>query len=98
MAKVTFVVGGEETVLEVPVGASLAVAGVDAGLDIEHSCGFNSRCTTCRGLVTEGEDLVAGRHEAEMERLEMLMVPPAFRLTCQCVVEGEGEIRVEYPD
>ena len=98
MAKVTYVVGGEETVLEVPLGESLAPAGVAAGLDIQHACGFNCRCTTCRGKVTEGEDLVAPRHEAELERLEMLRVPPAFRLTCQCVVEKDGEIRVEYPE
>ncbi|MCH7493327.1 (2Fe-2S)-binding protein [bacterium] len=97
MAKVTFVVDGEETVVEVAAGDSLAEAGVDAGLEIEHACGFNCRCTTCRGLVTEGEELVAERNEAEMERLEMLRVPPAFRLTCQCLVQGEGEIRVEYP-
>lgn len=97
MARVVFVVDGVETPLEVPVGKSIAEAGIEAGLAIEHACGLNCRCTTCRGVVTEGDDLVAPRHEAELERLEMLRVPPGFRLTCQCLVEADGDIRVEYP-
>ena len=96
MAKVIYLMNGEKTALEVPVGESLAGFGIDNGLDIKHACGFNCRCTTCACKIKAGTSFISQKMEHEQERLEMKAVRGDVRLSCQCIVVKDGEIEVEF--
>jgi ferredoxin len=79
--------------LEVAPGTKLVLAIEDAGSDILHRCGGNSRCTTCRVEVLEGD---AGPVEpAEAERIGREADWPANRrLSCQVRVNGDLTVKV----
>ena len=96
MAKVTYLINGKKIIIDVPVGSSLAQYGIDNGLEIEHACGFNCRCTTCFTKINKGADLLSVKMEHESEKLEMKGMHGNERLSCQCVVEKNGEIEAEF--
>lgn len=79
--------------LEVAPGAKLVLAIEDAGCDILHRCGGNSRCTTCRVEIVDGD---AGPVEAaEAERIGREADWPANRrLSCQVRVNGDLTVKV----
>jgi len=78
---------------EVEAGTKLVLAIEDAGCDILHRCGGNSRCTTCRVEILEGD---AGPIEPmEAERIGRETDWPAERrLSCQVRVQGDLTVRV----
>jgi len=80
------------------VGESLLEVALDAGINIEHSCGGVCACSTCHVYVEEGMDLLPEATEEEEDRVEEA---PALqrnsRLSCQCEIEREGEIVVRVP-
>lgn len=80
-------------VLEAAEGTKLVLAISDSGTDILHRCGGNSRCTTCRVEILEGDagDLTA----VEAERIGREADWPANRrLSCQVRVGGDLTVRV----
>ncbi len=78
---------------EVEPGKKLVLAIEDAGVDIMHKCGGNSRCTTCRVQVVEGEPSPMG--DLERERLAReASLGPDIRLSCQIRVESDLTVRV----
>jgi len=80
-------------VSEVADGRRLILAIQDAGVDILHRCGGNSRCTTCRCEILEGD--AGPMTEAEAERLGRLEDRPAnLRLSCQVQVRDDLTVRV----
>lgn len=82
-----------ETPFEVEVGRKLVLAIEDAGIDILHRCGGNSRCTTCRVQVISGELEPMGVLERDrLAREESL--GPDIRLSCQVRVESDLTVRV----
>ena len=88
----TVTVEGEKS-FEVASGTKLVLAIEDAGIDILHRCGGNSRCTTCRVQILAGE--VAPMEEAERERLAREeSLGPDIRLSCQIRVESDLSVRV----
>ncbi len=88
----TVTVEGEKS-FEVESGRKLVLAIEDAGIDILHRCGGNSRCTTCRVQVVSGEP--APMEELERERLAReASLGPDIRLSCQIRVESDLSIRV----
>lgn len=90
MPKITIVDG---PTVEVAEGTKLVLAISDAGCDILHRCGGNSRCTTCRVDVMEGD---AGPiTELEAERIGREADWPANRrLSCQVRVTGDMTVQV----
>lgn len=60
-----------------------------------HRCGGNAHCTTCR------VEFISGAPEkmtlAEKEKLESGENLGKFRLSCQCLVEGDMHIKVLMP-
>tara|TARA_B100000686_G_C16228514_1_gene683681 strand:- start:127 stop:477 length:351 start_codon:yes stop_codon:yes gene_type:complete len=96
MAKVTYLINGKKVIIDVPIGLSLAQCGVDNGLEIEHPCGFNARCTKCFTKINKGVDFLSEKMEHEIEKLEMKGMHGNERLSCQCVVEKDGEIEIEF--
>lgn len=85
-------VEGEKT-FEAQAGTKLVLAIEDAGIDILHRCGGNSKCTTCKVQVVSGE--FAPMAELERERLARdANLGPDIRLSCQVRVESDVTVRV----
>ena len=88
----TVTVDGEKS-FEVESGKKLVLAIEDAGIDILHRCGGNSKCTTCRVQVVSGDSSPMG--ESERERLAREgSLGPDIRLSCQMRVEGDITVKV----
>ena len=65
----------------------------DAGIDILHRCGGNSKCTTCRVQIISGE--VGEMSDLERERLAReAALGPDIRLSCQIRVESDVTVNV----
>lgn len=79
--------------IEVAAGTKLVLAIEDAGCDILHRCGGNSRCTTCRVDILEGDTGPLGALEAERIGREADW-PQNRRLSCQVMVNGDLSVRV----
>ena len=88
----TVTVEGEKS-FEVEPGTKLVLAIEDAGIDILHRCGGNSRCTTCRVQVLHGEAGPMGDDERERLAREAALGPDV-RLSCQVRVESDLTVGV----
>lgn len=78
---------------EVESGKKLVLAIEDAGIDIMHRCGGNTRCTTCRVQILSGNPTpMAGMEQARLARDETL--GPDIRLSCQIRVDSDLAVRV----
>jgi ferredoxin len=72
---------------EAPANQRLILALEDAGVDILHRCGGNSRCTTCRVTFEAGEpDKMT---VAEKTKLEAGGNMGKFRLSCQILCDQD---------
>jgi 2Fe-2S ferredoxin len=100
MPKVTFIVDGEERVLEVDLsslpyshhGLQGSLLDIAKNLDIplEHACGGSCACTTCHVIVREGAQNLSDMQDDEADRLDTAWdVTPHSRLGCQAVVRGD---------
>lgn len=79
-------------------GEHLLEIAVEAGINIEHSCGGVCACSTCHVYVEQGMDEVSESTEAEEDRVEEAPgLQINSRLSCQCEVEGNGPIVVRVP-
>ena len=76
---------------EVPDGKRLVKAIEDNGVDILHRCGGHAKCTTCRVKFIAGEP--PERTVAEYNRLKKDDRVGEFRLSCQCLVEGDMHVK-----
>ncbi len=78
-------------------GSILSLA-IQAGLDIDHSCGGVCACSTCHVIIREGLDSC---NEATEDEEDMLDLAPGLesqsRLACQCVPNGSQNMVVEIP-
>lgn len=89
MPKLT--IDGEGT-YEVEEGRRLVNVIEECGVDIGHRCGGFARCTTCRVEFVSGEP---GRITAAgQEKLSEAGLAGQVRLACQCLVEGDMELKV----
>ncbi len=83
---------GVET-FEAEQDRKLVLAIEDAGIDILHRCGGNSKCTTCRVEVVAGDPGEMG--DAERNRLaQEADLPENVRLSCQVRVIDDLKIKV----
>ncbi|MHC4976311.1 MAG: 2Fe-2S iron-sulfur cluster-binding protein [Planctomycetota bacterium] len=79
-------------------GQHLLEVALEKGVNIEHSCGAVCACSTCHVYVEQGMDDVCESTEAEEDRVEEAPgLQLNSRLSCQCVIEGEGPIVVRIP-
>lgn len=53
------------------------------GIEIDHTCGGNGTCGTCRVWVEAGLEKIGERNEIEKEMAEDRGFAPAERLACQ---------------
>jgi 2Fe-2S ferredoxin len=88
----------KEHVHKAGVGESLLELALEHGINIEHACGGVCACSTCHIYVEKGGDLLSDSSEAEEDRVEEAPgLQRNSRLSCQCIVEKEGEIVVRVP-
>jgi len=89
-----------------PSGICVTAASGDTVLDvalehyveIEHECGGNCSCTTCRVEVVDGAEYISAMEWPEKERLaELDDRTQATRLSCQALLTGGGDVIVSIP-
>ncbi|MBU6412802.1 MAG: 2Fe-2S iron-sulfur cluster binding domain-containing protein [Planctomycetes bacterium] len=79
-------------------GDSILEAAMDCGINIEHACGGVCACSTCHIYVEGGGSSLSEATEAEEDRVEEAPgLQRNSRLSCQCIVEGNGPIVVRVP-
>ena len=68
-------------------------------VDHPHDCGGNCACSTCKVAVILGGENLSPQGEDERDTLDAYgWDPAAFRLACQCVIQGGGGIVIRLPD
>jgi ferredoxin len=79
-------------------GHSLLDEALEAGINIEHACGGVCACSTCHVHVTVGMEHLSEARDEELDRVELAPdLRRNSRLSCQCVIEGDGPIEVHVP-
>ena len=79
-------------------GSILNIA-LEAGVDMDHSCGGVCACSTCHIIVREGLESCNEATEDEEDMLDLAPgLDPNSRLACQCVPNGSQSIIVEIPE
>ena len=58
-------------------------AALSAGIEIDHTCGGNGTCGTCRIWVESGLEKIGERNEIEQEIADDRNFAPEERLACQ---------------
>jgi 2Fe-2S ferredoxin len=100
MPTVTFIVDGEEKVVEFEPAAleyrrhgrpgSLLDVALNFDIPLEHVCGGNCACTTCHVIVHQGMSNLSDMEDEEADRLDTAWdVTPDSRLACQAIVKGD---------
>jgi adenylate cyclase len=64
-------------------GSTLLEISRAAGVPHAAVCGGRGRCTTCRVLVTQGEEALPPPNQVEAMALTRIAAPPGVRLACQ---------------
>lgn len=82
--------------IEVPVGANLMRALLDAGLPVASSCHGDGVCAKCRILVVEGLENLSRPNAVEMILRDRLKIPKHQRISCQTEVVGDIQIDTTY--
>lgn len=94
MPRVTFL-HSEGKSGEVEMNISLLEASKALGFPLNHDCGGNASCTTCRVEVQIGEERLS---EIEFDEQDLLdreaLCEPWHRLGCQAHVLGDVVVRV----
>jgi len=71
---------------------------LDAGIDIDHSCGGVVACSTCHIYVHSGGETSPEPIEEEEDQLDFApAVRDGSRLACQFVPDGSMDVEIEVP-
>ena len=79
------------------VGSLLGLL-LEAGVDIDHTCGGVVACSTCHIYVHKGGETAPEPIEEEEDQLDFApAVRDESRLACQCVPDGTVDVEIEIP-
>ena len=88
----------KEHIVDAEVGHSVLEFALGADINIEHACGGVCACSTCHIYVEDGMKNLSESTEAEEDRVEEAPgLQRNSRLSCQCVIEKDGPIKVRVP-
>jgi 2Fe-2S ferredoxin len=89
----------EKTIdLKAAKGESILEIALDHGINIEHACGGVVACSTCHVYINKGMNDLPEAEDDELDRVEEAPdLKINSRLSCQCIVQGDGPIEVEVP-
>ena len=79
-----------DRLIEVGEDQSLLEASLSAGIPHFHDCGGKAKCSTCRVLILEGNELLNLPNEKECKLKNQMHFPSEVRLACQTYVKGDG--------
>jgi 2Fe-2S ferredoxin len=80
---------------EVPENLSLLEAAEALGFPLNHDCGGNASCTTCRVEVQSGKEHLSDIDFDEQDLLDReALTEPWHRLGCQARIHGDVVVRV----
>lgn len=85
---------GEGTPFTVAGGTSILAAALAAQVDLDHFCGGNRSCGTCRVEIVSGGDRLSPRQPGESLVLGPRHQGPEHRLACQARVYGAVRVKV----
>ena len=91
MATVQFL--PDKTFVQVDPKQTLLDASLNANIPHAHACGGNARCSSCRVIVTEGEEHLPPRNDKEARLAEMLGFKSHIRLACQTIPTSDMTVR-----
>jgi len=83
--------------VNVPVGESIYSVARSAGVASEAFCGGRGLCGKCRIVVREGRELLSGLTDSEVKFLSKTEIRDGYRLACETIVKGPGDLAVEIP-
>ena len=75
-------------------GATLLEAANSLDVDVDHYCGGNASCGTCRVEIVDGERSLSRRQEMEEAALRGSARHSHVRLACQTKVLGPVTVRI----
>ena len=79
-------------------GQNLLEVALMNGINVEHACGGVCACSTCHIYLESGGQNVSEATEAEEDRVEEAPgLQRNSRLSCQCVIQGDGPITLRVP-
>ena len=79
-------------------GEHLLEVAIEHGINIEHACGGVCACSTCHVYIEKGMESLSESTEAEDDRVEEAPgLQRNSRLSCQCIVQGNGPIVIRVP-
>lgn len=76
--------------------ANLLESALRAGFELDHSCGGNGTCGTCRVIVESGLEFLPERNEIEKEMAEDRQFEVRERLSCQIKPGQNLVVRVPH--
>lgn len=76
-------------------GLTLLELSLKHHVDWGFSC-VRGTCARCRCLVTEGMEQLAAPSDMEEQRLEPEELAQGYRLSCQTVIIGDGDVKVKH--
>jgi len=79
---------------EVPGGTSLLAAAARLGLEINHYCGGQCSCGTCRVEVLDGAGALSAQQGMEQMVLGSSHTAAGNRLACQARILGPVRVRI----
>ena len=85
--------GGADPIPVSPGTTGLEAAQV-AGLELDHFCGGNCSCGTCRVEVTRGEGNLSTPRPDESLVLGPVALDAGDRLACQAQIRGPVEVQI----
>lgn len=92
---VTFLPKGKKT--HVAPDTTLLEAAMEIGLNLQHKCGGNATCGTCRVRIEEGYENLCPVNQREVELLGEDRLGRKFRLACQSKVNGPVTASIPNP-
>jgi len=87
--------GGELATLVIDGRRTILAAAKAANLDLDHFCGGQCSCGTCKVLITEGADSLTRPAGNEQMVLGQSGISSGARLACQARLIGD--VRVQIP-
>ena len=88
--RLSIVMDGMTTVVDVAEGKSVLDAALDAGMDTPYSC-MGGVCCTCRAKMVSGKTEMDVNYALEPDEVEA-----GFVLTCQTKLKGTGPFEVDF--
>ena len=92
MPKVTIYPSGKSG--DVPEKKSLLESAEILGVELAHECGGFATCSTCRVIIEEGDENLSEIEFDEENMLEVAVLNPPHRLSCQAKVLGDVIVRI----